>query len=169
MRCNQKPYFDYCRCDSWSRTALYLNPFCVTSQALQYLKKLCSHPLLVLDESPPEYIASVISAPNTRDRMAPLHELHHAPKLLALQEILEECGIGLPTSTVEGSVVADGGQHRVLIFAQFKVWEEVLVVNSLCVQLLHSRKPTGLDPCVLCLQAFLDIIEKDLFQAHMKG
>ncbi|GJU13443.1 TATA-binding protein-associated factor BTAF1 [Tanacetum coccineum] len=64
-----------------------------------------------------------------------LHKLHHSPKLVALQEILEECGIGVEASTSEGSVSA--GQHRVLIFAQHK--------------------------------ALLDIIEKDLFNSHMKS
>nr|GEV56895.1 hypothetical protein [Tanacetum cinerariifolium] len=58
-----------------------------------------------------------------------------SPKLVALQEILEECGIGVEASTSEGSVSV--GQHRVLIFAQHK--------------------------------ALLDIIEKDLFHAHMKS
>ena len=31
----------------------------VCAQALQYLRKLCSHPLLVLDPSVPEHVAAV--------------------------------------------------------------------------------------------------------------
>lgn len=49
-----------------------------------------------------------------------LHDLQHAPKLQALRDILEECGIGMPAAA-ETSMGAEGGQHRVLIFAQLKV------------------------------------------------
>ncbi|KAG9442446.1 hypothetical protein H6P81_018300 [Aristolochia fimbriata] len=103
-------------------------------QALQYLLKLCSHPLLVLGEKPPDSVIGVLSelSPGSTNILSDLHELHHSPKLVALQEILEECGIGLDASISEGV-----GQHRVLIFAQHKF--------------------------------FLDIIEKDLFQTHMKS
>ncbi|KAJ4797222.1 TATA-binding protein-associated factor MOT1 [Rhynchospora pubera] len=105
-------------------------------QALQYLLKLCSHPLLVLGNQPPQTMERIISevVPGCRDMVSELHELYHSPKLVALQEILEECGIGL-----DASASPDGshGQHRVLIFAQHK--------------------------------ALLDIIEKDLFQFHMRS
>ncbi|XP_077236335.1 ROOT GROWTH DEFECTIVE 3 isoform X2 [Tasmannia lanceolata] len=106
-------------------------------QALQYLLKLCSHPLLVLGEKPPDSLMCILSEliPCSSSILSELHELHHSPKLVALQEILEECGIGLDASSSEG--VAGVGQHRVLIFAQHK--------------------------------SFLDIIERDLFQTHMKS
>ncbi|ONK68755.1 uncharacterized protein A4U43_C05F15610 [Asparagus officinalis] len=93
-------------------------------QALQYLLKLCSHPLLAIE---------VI--PGCTDLLTELHGLHHSPKLVALQEILEECGIGLDASSFDGPLSV--GQHRVLIFAQHR--------------------------------SLLDIIERDLFQAHMKS
>lgn len=103
-------------------------------QALQYLLKLCSHPVLVIGESPPDYLVD-----HLKDiRMGSgddLHDLHHSPKLVALQEILHECGIGSEISSPDASAAV--GQHRVLIFAQHK--------------------------------AFLDIIEKDLFQSHMRS
>ncbi|XP_043695072.1 TATA-binding protein-associated factor BTAF1-like isoform X1 [Telopea speciosissima] len=106
-------------------------------QALQYLLKLCSHPLLVLSEKLPDYLSCILSniMPGIDDIISNLHELHHSPKLVALQEILEECGIGSDASSSEGAIGVV--QHRVLIFAQHK--------------------------------ALLDIIEKDLFQAHMKS
>jgi len=54
-----------------------------------------------------------------------LHELQHAPKLQALRDILEECGIGMTATAsataAETPVSAEGGQHRVLVFAQLKV------------------------------------------------
>ncbi|KAK6243614.1 hypothetical protein QUC31_010023 [Theobroma cacao] len=106
-------------------------------QALQYLLKLCSHPLLVVGEKVPESLALQLSElfSASSDIISELHKLHHSPKLVALQEILEECGIGVDTSASDGSVTV--GQHRVLIFAQHK--------------------------------ALLNIIEKDLFQTHMKN
>ncbi|XP_008796296.2 TATA-binding protein-associated factor BTAF1 [Phoenix dactylifera] len=106
-------------------------------QALKYLLKLCSHPLLVIGDKPPNHLSYLLSEviPDCADILTELHELHHSPKLVALQEILEECGIGLDTSSSDGAVTI--GQHRVLIFAQHK--------------------------------SFLDIIERDLFLAHMKS
>uniref|UniRef100_A0A1J3DBB1 TATA-binding protein-associated factor BTAF1 n=1 Tax=Noccaea caerulescens TaxID=107243 RepID=A0A1J3DBB1_NOCCA len=106
-------------------------------QALQYLLKLCSHPLLVLGEKVSEPVASDLSAMinGCSDIITELHKVQHSPKLVALQEILEECGIGSDASNSDGTLSV--GQHRVLIFAQHK--------------------------------ALLDIIEKDLFQAHMKS
>ncbi|XP_048324850.2 TATA-binding protein-associated factor BTAF1 isoform X2 [Ziziphus jujuba] len=106
-------------------------------QALQYLLKLCGHPLLVLGEKIPDSVACCLSEllPAGSDIISELHKLCHSPKLVALQEILEECGIGVDAPNSESSV--NVGQHRVLIFAQHK--------------------------------AFLDIIERDLFQTHMKS
>ncbi|KAK4435640.1 TATA-binding protein-associated factor BTAF1 [Sesamum alatum] len=106
-------------------------------QALQYLLKLCSHPLLVVGEKIPESLLPMLSelVPANSDITGELHKIHHSPKLVALQEIMEECGIGVDASSSEGTITV--GQHRVLIFAQHK--------------------------------ALLDIIEKDLFQAHMKN
>ncbi|KAI9076721.1 hypothetical protein K1719_041304 [Acacia pycnantha] len=106
-------------------------------QALQYLLKLFSHPLLVVGEKIPDQLSTVLSEllPAGSEIISELHKLHHSPKLVALQEILEECGIGVDSSGSESSVSI--GQHRVLIFAQHK--------------------------------AFLDIIERDLFQTYMKN
>ncbi|KAL0847999.1 hypothetical protein Bca101_021246 [Brassica carinata] len=106
-------------------------------QALQYLLKLCSHPLLVLGEKVSEPVASDLAAMinGCSDIITELHKVQHSPKLVALQEILEECGIGSDASSSDGTLSV--GQHRVLIFAQHK--------------------------------ALLDIIEKDLFQAHMRS
>lgn len=119
--------------ESSSRTSTHV------FQALQYLRKLCSHPLLVLDDMQQDYVASLQSefSPTSKDTKPSFHDLHHSPKLLALKEILEECGIGLQSGSADSPALGEGGQHRVLIFAQLK--------------------------------SFLDIIEKDLFQSHMKG
>ena len=66
-------------------------------QALQYLRKLCSHPLLVLDPAAPGHAAAVQAATGLpaatlaawKAAQASLHQLRHAPKLLALKELLQ--------------------------------------------------------------------------------
>jgi len=55
-------------------------------QSLQYLRKLCNHPALILKDNK-EVIDSAfahISIPSTSS----LHDIHHAPKLLALKYAL---------------------------------------------------------------------------------
>jgi TATA-binding protein-associated factor len=74
-----------------------------------------------MGNQPPQTMEKIISevVPGCHDMISEFHELHHSPKLVALQEILEECGIGLDASaSPDGSHAA---QHRVLIFAQHKV------------------------------------------------
>lgn len=95
-------------------------------QALQYLLKLCSHPLLVVGDKAADALKSILSdlLPGSPDIISELHKLHHSPKLIALQEILEECGIGVDTSNSESMM--NVGQHRVLIFAQHKALLDVI-------------------------------------------
>lgn len=72
-------------------------------------------------EKIPDSLATILSGlfPAGSDVVSELHKLHHSPKLVALLEILEECGIGVDASGSEPAVSI--GQHRVLIFAQHKV------------------------------------------------
>ncbi|PKA51093.1 putative chromatin-remodeling complex ATPase chain [Apostasia shenzhenica] len=95
-------------------------------QALQYLLKLCSHPLLVIGDKPTDTQKALFSdiIPGCNDLLSELHELHHSPKLVALKEILEECGIGSDTLTSEATVLT--GHHRVLIFAQRKSFLDMI-------------------------------------------
>lgn len=51
-------------------------------QALQYLRKLCNHPALVLNPQHPEY-AKVIE--QLKQQGSKLRDLQHAPKLTALK------------------------------------------------------------------------------------
>lgn len=89
-----------------------------------------------------------------------LHEIRHSPKLVALQEILEECGIGMDgSSPVDAGVV---GQHRVLIFTQHRVYFLFMFRLSFVPQCLSFLIQ------IFLLKAFLDIIERDLFQTRMK-
>lgn len=66
-------------------------------QALQYLSKLCSHPLLVLDPANPVHLEAVekatqlqASSPAAWKAIQPnLHQLQHAPKLEQLKHLLQ--------------------------------------------------------------------------------
>lgn len=50
----------------------------------QYLRKLCSHPCLVLDEHHPEYTQLTHEMQQANSH---LHDIQHAPKLLALKYV----------------------------------------------------------------------------------
>ncbi|GAO48421.1 hypothetical protein SAICODRAFT_21270 [Saitoella complicata NRRL Y-17804] len=90
-------------------------------QALQYMRKLCNHPSLVLNPSHPKYtqVMSQLAAQNSQ-----IKSIEHAPKLGALKDLLQDCGIGVPPSAADPVAAAAGGgvvnQHRALIFCQLK-------------------------------------------------
>ncbi|KAM9325875.1 LOW QUALITY PROTEIN: TATA-binding protein-associated factor 172 [Gastrophryne carolinensis] len=85
-------------------------------QALQYLRKLCNHPALVLTAQHPEFkkIAEQLSTQSSS-----LRDIQHAPKLSALKQLLLDCGLG-SSVTPEGGTEAVVAQHRILIFCQLK-------------------------------------------------
>jgi len=114
-------------------------------QSLQYLRKLCNHPALVL-KNDKQAIVDALANVGQKDGSSELSDIQHAPKLLALRQLLVDCGIGSApgvTGDTVKSELADAestgtgafSQHRVLIFCQMK--------------------------------QMLDIIEKDLFKQHM--
>lgn len=85
--------------------------------ALQYLRKVCNHPLLALmPDHPLKAEAERLAAASGSS----LSSIAVAPKLVALKQILEECGIGAPDSegTDETSAPAALASHRALVFAQ---------------------------------------------------
>ncbi|CCD25091.1 DNA-binding ATPase NDAI_0E02740 [Naumovozyma dairenensis CBS 421] len=92
-------------------------------QALQYMRKLCNHPALVLSPNHPQ-LAQVKSY--LKQTGLDLHDLINAPKLNALRNLLFECGIGeedmerksVPNQYLTGQNVIS--QHRALIFCQLK-------------------------------------------------
>lgn len=132
-------------------------------QTLQYLRKLCNHPALVLKGNE-ETTNAALAKVGGKGGASQLHDIQHAPKLLALKyvsimlslffvlipfnrQLLQDCGIGLGTTPppadtgkselldTEESSSGVFSQHRVLIFCQLK--------------------------------QMLDIIESDLFKKHM--
>ncbi|XP_015784868.1 TATA-binding protein-associated factor 172 [Tetranychus urticae] len=87
-------------------------------QALQYLRKVCNHPKLVLTPHHPQY-DSIIS--RLKDQSTSLNDISHAAKLCALKQLLLDCGIGCSSSsTLMGGSQPVVNQHRALIFCQLK-------------------------------------------------
>ncbi|MCO5565264.1 hypothetical protein L7F22_018937 [Adiantum nelumboides] len=109
-------------------------------QTLQYLRKLVCHPSMVFDRSNGRH--KDIEQALVRSGKS-LNDIENAPKLLALKQLLQDCGIGGADQGNNSQDVLDDAdsagvsQHRVLIFCQQR--------------------------------QMLDIIEKDLFQKDMKS
>ncbi|RKP03993.1 hypothetical protein CXG81DRAFT_8812, partial [Caulochytrium protostelioides] len=118
-------------------------------QALRYLRKLCNHPAMVVEPNHPkypkvqEYLATIPGHP-------PITDIQFSPKLMALKQLLIDCGIG--ASDASGSEDGPSGgrsaaglsgvdyavaSHRALIFCQVKT--------------------------------MLDLIQNELFAKHMPG
>ncbi|XP_061600766.1 TATA-binding protein-associated factor 172 isoform X3 [Cololabis saira] len=102
-------------------------------QALQYLRKLCNHPSLVLTSQHPEYkhITEQLAGQNTS-----LRDIQHAPKLSALKQLLLDCGLGGGGGS-EGGTESVVAQHRVLIFCQLKSMLDIVEHD-----LLKPKLPT---------------------------
>jgi len=81
-----------------------------------------------------------------RDLEKPLHDLQFAPKLIALKQLLIDCGVGLPSN--ENSSDFDTiSQHRFLIFAQLKSTLDI-IENDLIKQTMPSITYLRLDGTV---------------------
>ncbi|KAF2150948.1 hypothetical protein K461DRAFT_295051 [Myriangium duriaei CBS 260.36] len=88
-------------------------------QALQYMRKLCNSPAMVMKEGHKQYAAiqQYLSSKNTT-----LKDPVHAPKLTALRDLLVDCGIGVDAAANGEVPTADQAvsPHRALIFCQMK-------------------------------------------------
>ncbi|VEU21412.1 DEKNAAC102618 [Brettanomyces naardenensis] len=110
-------------------------------QALQYMRKLCNSPALVVTPKHPQY--KEVKAYLHKYNMD-IRDIHHAPKLMALKNLLKECGIGLSSGSggdtagsaelLQEDVIS---QHRALIFCQMKDMLDI-VENDL----LKKRMPS---------------------------
>lgn len=102
-------------------------------QSLQYLRKVCNHPKLVLVPSHPQYekISDRLKAENTT-----LSDINHAAKLCALKQLLLDCGIGTQTSNASATEPVVN-QHRVLVFCQLKSMLDIVEKD-----LLRAHMPT---------------------------
>ncbi len=114
-------------------------------QALQYMRKLCNSPALVMKEGHKQYDETqrYLAKQGTS-----LKDPVHAPKLTALRDLLVDCGIGTePTAgeiTTETSYVS---QHRALIFCQMKEMLD-MVQNDVIKKMLPSVSYLRLDGSV---------------------
>lgn len=118
-------------------------------QALQYMRKLCNSPALVMKEGHKQYAAiqSYLARSNSS-----LTDPIHAPKLTALRDLLVDCGIGVDSNS-SGSAnevpTADQAvsQHRALIFCQMKEMLD-MVENTVLKRMLPSATFSRLDGSV---------------------
>ena len=112
-------------------------------QALQYMRKLCNSPSLVVKQGHKQYdaIQKTLHAKGTD-----LKDIAHAPKLTALRDLLVDCGIG-------GDALAEGDMgtetnyvspHRALIFCQMKEMLDI-VQNDVLKKLLPTVQYLRLD------------------------
>ncbi|BFU21363.1 SNF2 family protein [Entamoeba histolytica HM-1:IMSS-B] len=80
-------------------------------QILNYFRRLCVHPMLVLDDQHP--MKQKVDA-YLKQEGKTIDDITNSPKLMALAELLEMCNIG------------KDGEHRVLIFAQMNITLELI-------------------------------------------
>ncbi|KAF2212433.1 hypothetical protein CERZMDRAFT_97704 [Cercospora zeae-maydis SCOH1-5] len=115
-------------------------------QALQYMRKLCNSPAMVVKEDHKQYGA-------IQDMLAKqgstLKDAKHAPKLTALRDLLLDCGIGVDSTNDGGVPSADQAvsQHRVLIFCQMKEMLD-MVEGTVLKKMLPSATFARLDGSV---------------------
>lgn len=112
-------------------------------QALQYMRRLCNSPALVVKEGHKQYneVQSYLSAKRSNIR-----DVAHAPKLSALHDLLVDCGIGLDHSA-EGELDTGASYvspHRALVFCQMKEMLDI-VQNDVLKKLLPSVQYLRLD------------------------
>ena len=119
-------------------------------QTLQYLRKVCNHPKLVLDSKQYQSLIRDYAFDDLE-----LNDVNHSGKLPALKELLLQCGIGthktLKGSDETPSLYDDNtsvvGQHRALIFFQLKSMIDI-VENDLIKKQMGSVTYLRLDGSV---------------------
>ncbi|KAL6713330.1 TATA-binding protein-associated factor mot1 [Lecanora helva] len=93
-------------------------------QALQYMRKLCNSPSLVVKEGTNQHVA--VQASLARQHSS-LRDPAHAPKLTALRDLLVDCGIGADPADNNNYV----SPHRALIFCQMKEMLDIVATDVL--------------------------------------
>ncbi|KAI9852363.1 MAG: TATA-binding protein-associated factor mot1 [Thelocarpon superellum] len=116
-------------------------------QALQYMRKLCNSPALVMKEGHKHYA-------ETQKRLATegssLRDPQHAPKLTALRDLLVDCGIGV-AAPADGGLTTETNyvsQHRALVFCQMKEMLDMVqdeVLRKLLPSVQYLRLDGGVD------------------------
>lgn len=115
-------------------------------QALQYMRRLCNSPALVVKEGHKKYqeVQSYLAAKHSYIR-----DVSHAPKLSALRDLLLDCGIGVDSPS-EGDLTTGASYvspHRALVFCQMKEMLDI-VQSEVFKKLLPSVQFLRLDGSV---------------------
>jgi TATA-binding protein-associated factor len=86
-------------------------------QALQYMRKLCNSPALVMKPGNNLYddTQKILQKQGTT-----IEDVAHAPKLTALRDLLVDCGIGVEGGDSNDPLYQPIKPHRALIFCQMK-------------------------------------------------
>lgn len=113
-------------------------------QALQYMRKLCNSPALVVKEGNMQYEAVQKQLAASKSS---LKDVAHAPKLSALRDLLVDCGIGVVPEPNDMSSSNYVSPHRALIFCQMKEMLD-MVQNEVLAKLLPSVQFLRLDGSV---------------------
>ena len=113
-------------------------------QALQYMRKLCNSPALVMTPNNRLYEETqrLLSKQNTS-----IEDAIHAPKLTALKDLLIDCGIGVEGTDSNDPLYQPIKPHRALIFCQMKEMLD-MVQNTVLKKLLPSVSYLRLDGSV---------------------
>ncbi|KAH7350452.1 hypothetical protein BKA66DRAFT_575755 [Pyrenochaeta sp. MPI-SDFR-AT-0127] len=119
-------------------------------QALQYMKKLCNSPALVVKG--PTNKAYEPTQQYLKKHNTTIDDIAHAPKLGALKDLLVDCGIGAADVANDKSATASDlpsavSQHRALVFCQMKEMLD-MVQHNVLEKLLPSVQFMRLDGSV---------------------
>ncbi|MCJ1289291.1 TATA-binding protein-associated factor mot1 [Xylographa carneopallida] len=112
-------------------------------QALQYMRKLCNSPSLIVKPNHKQYEAI---QKKLHSQGSDLKDIAHAPKLTALRDLLVDCGIG-GDALSEGDLGTETNYvspHRALIFCQMKEMLDI-VQNDVLKKLLPTVQYLRLD------------------------
>ncbi|KAJ9131681.1 TATA-binding protein-associated factor MOT1 [Pleurostoma richardsiae] len=113
-------------------------------QALQYMRKLCNSPALVMKPGHRMYedTQRILAKQGTS-----LEDPVHAPKLTALKDLLVDCGIGVEGMDSNDPLYQPIKPHRALIFCQMKEMLD-MVQNTVLKSMLPSVSYLRLDGSV---------------------
>ncbi|KAF7545626.1 hypothetical protein G7Z17_g9034 [Cylindrodendrum hubeiense] len=113
-------------------------------QALQYMRKLCNSPAMVMKPGNTLYedTQRILQKQGTS-----IDDPKHAPKLTALRDLLVDCGIGVEGGDSNDPLYQPIKPHRALIFCQMKEMLD-MVQNKVLKELLPSVSHLRLDGSV---------------------
>ncbi|KAI2612792.1 uncharacterized protein GGS25DRAFT_135703 [Hypoxylon fragiforme] len=113
-------------------------------QALQYMRKLCNSPALVMTPNNKLYEETQRFL---QKQGTSIEDPTHAPKLTALKDLLVDCGIGVEGTDANDPLYQPIKPHRALIFCQMKEMLD-MVQNTVLKRMLPSVSYLRLDGSV---------------------